>query len=124
VTPVTPGTVTLQIFRGTPDTMLDMAPLAGIELDPMSLPDTTMSEFVELVPMTPVAVKAGDPITFVLGIDSTSTAMIAGLLRERLLVPTLMPEHKTWTRPVYPPGVWSSLLRSHLAIDVKMQGCF
>ncbi len=127
VAPVTPGTIQLQILRGAPGaTKTDEPPLATVELDPMSLPDPTSADLdalVEFVPKTPVAVKAGDTLTFALGTDSTSTAMIATVARDKLS-PELMAEPRTWTRSVYPSGAWSSLARGQAVIEVKMLGCF
>lgn len=123
VTPITPGTVTLTIFSGTPDAMLGASPLATLTLSAAAVPDMAGADpFVELRASMPLAVKAGDPLTLVLGIDSTTIAMTVLLAREKV-VGSIMVDHKTWSRVVYPPGPWSTLLRSHAALDVPMRGC-
>jgi len=122
--PVTPGTVSVKVFRGSPETMLDPTPMAAMDLDPTTLPDALMTPaVVEFAVKSPAAVKTGDAVTFVLGIDSTSTALQVLLLRDRL-GGTIVAPHKTWTRSVYPAGAWLQQPRSHVVVDVTMNGCF
>lgn len=123
VMPVTPGVVTLSVFRGTPPSMLEAMPVATVELDPAKVPDMLASP-VDFVLTSPVAVKAGDAVTFVLGIDSTSTGVQVTHHRDRLAGMLPLP-HKTWNRSVYPPAAWTEqVLRSQVAIEVSMKGCF